>query len=129
MTPLKTTNRRFGLGAGAVFAVLTLAIWWLGDVLVEWLAALAVLFALVGLAFPLVLLPLNRLWMAFAARLMAFNNRIVLGLLYYLVLWPFAAVMRLAGRDPLHRKFEPDSDTYFTPVDRSADAKTLKDMF
>jgi hypothetical protein len=42
---------------------------------------------------------------------------IVLGLVFYGIVTPYAIVMRLAGRDALRRRFEPDRDTYWIPRD------------
>ncbi len=38
---------------------------------------------------------------------------IVLALFYFLLITPIAFVFRLAGRDGLNRRFEPDADTYW----------------
>lgn len=40
-------------------------------------------------------------WLGFGAVLGAFNNRIVLGLIFFLVLTPVALLARLFGHDPL----------------------------
>ena len=40
---------------------------------------------------------------------------LLLGSIYFLVVTPIGILMRLFGRDPLSRKFEPGSETYWTP--------------
>ena len=40
-------------------------------------------------------------------------SHVLLAAIYYLVLTPIALVMRLFGRDPLHRRFDPTADTYW----------------
>ena len=45
---------------------------------------------------------------------------VVLGVLFYLVLTPFGLVFRLLGRDPLERRFDKASRSYWvrrSPVD------------
>jgi Saxitoxin biosynthesis operon protein SxtJ len=40
---------------------------------------------------------------------------VVLAVVYYLALAPIGLTMRLFGRDPLARKFEPEAQTYWKP--------------
>jgi hypothetical protein len=38
---------------------------------------------------------------------------LLLTLAFYLVFAPFGIVMRMLGKDPLHRRFEPEAATYW----------------
>jgi Saxitoxin biosynthesis operon protein SxtJ len=42
-------------------------------------------------------------------------SRVALGLLYLAIFAPVALVFRLAGRDALHRKFDPAAKSYWEP--------------
>ena len=42
-------------------------------------------------------------------------SHVVLAAVYYLVVTPIGLAMRLAGRDPLNRRFERGCKTYWTP--------------
>lgn len=75
-----------------------------------WIAGLLVLAA--ALLVPVGLRPLKWLWGRFAVVMGWINTRIVLLLLFYLVITPMALVMRLAGRDPLQRRFDPGATSY-----------------
>jgi hypothetical protein len=44
---------------------------------------------------------------------------VVLALVYFLALTPIGLTMRLFGRDPLSRKFEPGADTYWKSRERT----------
>ena len=41
-------------------------------------------------------------------------SHVVLALVYYLVLTPIGLAMRLLGRDPLNRRFDPKAASYWT---------------
>lgn len=41
-------------------------------------------------------------------------SHIILAGLYYLVLTPIGLIMQARGYDPMHRRFEPESSTYWT---------------
>jgi hypothetical protein len=40
------------------------------------------------------------------------NTTIILTIVFYSLFAPMGLAMRLLGKDPMHRKFEPNSDTY-----------------
>ena len=42
---------------------------------------------------------------------------LLLTLAFYLVFTPFGLVMRILGKDPLHRRFQPDAATYWETRD------------
>lgn len=50
-------------------------------------------------------------------------SHILLGTIYYLVLTPIGLIMRLFGRDPLRRRFEPDAETYWIEYAAGQDPK------
>ena len=78
-----------------------------------WAAAAGCL--LVGLTIPGILRWPFWLWMKLALALGWFNTRLILGLFFYLCLTPIGGAMRLAGRDPLRRRWDPAAPTYRQP--------------
>lgn len=75
------------------------------------------LFLLAGLTVPRALHPLNVAWMRLAAVLNRVVSPVVMGVMYFGVLTPIAAVMRLRGRDALNRRFDAKLDTYWVKRD------------
>lgn len=73
--------------------------------------SLVLMFALGGLALvrPVVLMPVERLWMRLGEAMGKVMQPLVLGGIYFLLITPVAVVGRLFGRDPLrmHRKTQP----------------------
>ena len=57
--------------------------------------------------------PFNRLWFNFGMALHNIVNPLVMGLLFYLTITPMALIMRLIGKDPLRRNFEPEAKSYW----------------
>jgi len=110
-------NRSSDRGFGIFFAVLALGIgawpllsgrspgyaWWVGGVLL-----LAVAFMR-----PRWLGPFNRAWFQLGMLLHRIVNPIVLGLVFVLSVIPVGLLMRLFGKDPLQREFEPDRESYW----------------
>lgn len=74
-------------------------------------------FAILGLAAPRMLAPIESLWTAFSLLLGEVLSRVVLALTYFLVVTPIGLVMRLTRNDPLARSFDPDAESYWIPVE------------
>ena len=81
-----------------------------GFVWIPW--AIGGVFILWGLVAPSTVRPFYRLWMRFGMVMSAIVNRIVLGVVFYLILLPFGLVFRVRGIDPLRRKWDPKLSSY-----------------
>ncbi len=109
------SERSFGLLVGGILAVI--AVWpWIRHAAAPiryWLLAPALILMLLGLVRPVWLRLPNRLWMRFALLISRVTNPIVTALLFFLVFTPFAVVLRMLGKDPLRRAFDPQASTYW----------------
>ncbi len=112
-----SSDRAFGLVFAGVF--LLVAGWPLlhGEAPRWWSAGAAGMFALVALAKPALLAGMNRLWMKLGILLGKVVSPVALGILFYGVLTPIGAAMRLAGKDPLRLKLEPGAGSYWIARD------------
>jgi hypothetical protein len=45
-----------------------------------------------------------------------------MALIFYLVVTPLGVIMRLTGRDPMERRFDPKAKTYWKPRPTQTDA-------
>ncbi len=102
---------------GIVFTIvfLSLGIWMLWKERSEawvFLVSAALLFV-VALARPSMLNPFNLAWMKFGLLLSRVVNPIILGIVFFLVISPMAILRRLLGKDSLHLKFNPNTDSYW----------------
>jgi hypothetical protein len=94
-----------------------------------WFAGAATFLAAALLA-PRILGPLNRLWMKFALLLYAVMNPLTMAMLFFLVVTPIGVVMRLAGKDFLRTRLEPDASSYWLPRDPPGPAPdSMKQQF
>ena len=60
---------------------------------------------------PASLRPVYKVWMRFAGVLGWINTRIILGLVFFLMFFPFGLIMRLFN-DPMRRKLDKSIKTY-----------------
>lgn len=111
--PERGSDRTFGI----VFTILFLVIggWplWRDGNPRLWALAVAALFLLAALAVPKALAPLNRLWMALGLLLGRIVGPIMLFVVYVIAVVPTGLLMRIRGKDPLHRRFDRQAASYW----------------
>ena len=73
---------------------------------------IAAVFFVWGLIAPSTARPFYRLWMRFGFVMNAIVTRIILGVVFYVVILPYGLAFRLRGRDPLHRKWDHELQSY-----------------
>jgi hypothetical protein len=116
-TPPLPSNRSFGTLFVVVFALVGAYSWWRGGAVWPWALGLSALTLAITLAKPDALAPANRAWMKLAELLNRIVSPLVLGLIFYGMFTPIAWGMRLAGRDAMKRRFEPEARTYWVNRD------------
>jgi hypothetical protein len=125
-----SSERNFGLVFAGLFTLLgTLSFYHGGTHWYYWFP-LAALFAVFAYAAPGVLAPLNRLWAKFGHLLHTIISPLLLGILFYLCIVPIGLLMRLSGKDPMRRKFDPAAKSYWivrTPAGPAPE--TFKNQF
>lgn len=114
------SDRSFGLTVGGILAAIALVRWyWVAHLSWPMLTFLVVGLVLVAAALinAAVLAPLNRLWTKLGLVLFKVVNPVVMLLLFAVVIVPAGLVMRLAGHDPMRRRFDPEATTYWIERD------------
>lgn len=129
-SPKLPTNRKFGLFFSGIFAAYAIYAYLKNNNNPALLAVLvAVVFALVALACPAVLAPLNRGWYRLGLLLGRIVNPIVLGIIFFFIVTPVSFFSRLSGRDELRLK-KRDAESYW--IDRlppGSDPDSFKNQF
>ena len=129
MEVTKRTLRQFGLMVGGIF--LLIGLWpfvWRQEAVRIWAVVPGSLLAVAGLMMPGVLKYVYQGWMWVGHVMGWVNTRIILGALFYGVVTPMGLVMRLTGRDPMRREYEPDAQTYRV-IRLLRPASHMKNMF
>ena len=105
--------RTFGLvTAGMVVLCFGLLIPWIWSIAWPiWPLVVAAILVIMALIAPVSLRPVYKVWMRFAGVLGWINTRIILGLVFFLMFFPFGLIMRLFN-DPMRRKLDKSIKTY-----------------
>jgi Saxitoxin biosynthesis operon protein SxtJ len=105
--------RTFGLMVGGVFSVIGLwPIVFRGDSPRIWAISVGGALVGLGLALPSSLRHIHLVWMKVGHVLGYINTRILLGVIFYGLITPMGMIMRVLGKDPMHRVLVPGVDTY-----------------
>ena len=105
--------RHFGLLLGTLVVIVFAGVPFLRHhVMLGWPWLVAAALWIPGLIAPAVLRYLHHGWTRLGEALGWLNTRIILSLLYVIAVVPIGMVMRLAGRDPMERKFDPAAESY-----------------
>ena len=111
--PTPKELRQFGFIVGGVFLVIGLwPVVFRSDSPRLWALILGGLLIVLGAIIPKSLKQVHSGWMKIGHVLGSINTRIILGIIYYLLITPMGLVMRLMGKDSMHRAFSQDADTY-----------------
>jgi len=99
------SNRKFGWLFAVAFGLLAAHAEWVSHS--AWAAPLlgaAIVFAALTAFFPESLTPFNRFWFQLGEIMGKIVSPVVLGIIFFFLVTPVAAIARLAGRDPLNMK-------------------------
>jgi len=106
--------RQFGLMlAGFIagtFGLLLPWIWGFSLPIWPWIAGGVFLFW--SLAAPASIRPIYIGWMRLAMVIGGIINRLLLGIVFYVVIFPMGSIMRMIGKDPMNRAIDRSNKTY-----------------
>jgi hypothetical protein len=113
--------RKFGLTTAAIFVVLFDVVGPLIkrtplDALPTWPLIAAAIFGVPALVYPPSLKPIYWVWMRIGAVLGFINTRIILGVFYFVLLFPLALVLRVSGKANMRAGYDKTKNTYRIPT-------------
>jgi hypothetical protein len=105
--------RMFGLMVGGIFSIVGLwPVFMRGDSPRIWAISVGGSLVVLGLALPLSLKHIHRIWMKIGHVLGYVNTRILLGVIFYGLITPMGVIRRLSGKDSMNRVLIPEANTY-----------------
>ncbi len=123
------SNRRFGFFLVAILWIAAAYSFYVNST--DWLYIIGTIgsvFLIVAIIKPVVLLPLNRLWMMFGLFIGMIVSPIVLGVIFFGIFTPIAIFMRLFRRDELCLKFK-EKKTHWIRRDAKVEHESFKNQF
>lgn len=109
----KAKLREFGITLGCAFGVLGGLLLWRDKSYYIYFFAASAVFFLLGLAVPIALRPVQKVWMKFSMALGWVMTRVILTILFFAVFTPIGFVSRLFGKRFLCLATGESCDTYW----------------
>lgn len=125
--------RKFGFIMGGMFALIFggLFPWIFDKTTATWpiwpFIVMAVFWAL-AIVIPESLRKVNDIWLKIGNVLGWINSRIILGIMFYLLIFPIGLLLKVFGKDAMNRKFDANSDSY-RRISTQRDPKHLEKPF
>ena len=109
--------RNFGLVTGAILALLfgLFFPWLLASNIPWWPWAIASTLVILAMAAPNALAPVYKWWMRFGLLLGKVTTPVIMAAVFFLVILPFALVLKLRRRDAMARTWDAHAGTYRVP--------------
>lgn len=121
----KKQIRKFGLGLAVILTVFaTLNLYKENHTTALILIVVGVFTAAFALLCPTILKPVYIVFMKVSHVLGWINTRILLGIIFYFAITPVGIIMKIFGKDLLHRKIEPDRQSYWISTEKVTDKKS-----
>lgn len=110
----KTDLRKFGFIMGGMFALMFgLLLPWLFDTSIKaWPFIVLAVFWALALFVPQILRPVNAIWLKIGNVLGWVNSRIILGIMFFLLIFPIGILLKLFGKDSMNRKLSDQDESY-----------------
>ncbi len=121
--------RLFGLVLGVGLFILFGVLWAVFGIVATWIVAFSAAVLFWALTSPRTLIPILRIFEWIGRKAGVVNNYVILALAYFLVVTPFALVLRIFRREPTMNASVEEVKSYFAPVRRKMNAQTMRDYF
>lgn len=117
MNKNKSTLRKFGLVMTVPLVIIAGLLFWKDKTTWQYFAGAAAFFFLSGLIVPIILAPIEYVWMLLAKALSVVMTFVLLTIVFYVVVTPLGLLMKLLGKDLLNKKFPVKDKSFWVPVE------------
>ena len=118
--------KKFGLTIGSVLVFISGYLYWKHYNSFIYFLVFGILIMFFGVVIPIVLKPLNKIWMIIAVLLGYVMTRLILGILFYLVLTPIGIIGRISGSKKfsgLDLKIDKNQKSYWIEREKKINSK------
>ena len=119
--------KSFGIVFFFVFLIIALYPLLINEEIQIWSLIVSFIFLLLGMVNSPILKPLNLIWFKFGLFLGQFIAPIVMGIVYFVVVFPTFLILKLFKRNYLNIKYERNKSSYWINVENKQ--TTMRDQF
>ncbi len=117
------------IGFTVIFTIIGSILWYRERAAYPYFLGAAGFFGFFAAVAPMVLFPLYKVWIKFAAALGRFNTKLLLGLVFFLMFTPIGILFRIIGKDLLDEKIDRNAETYWKPKEQIDDLSRYEKQY
>ncbi len=125
----KSELKKFGITIGGVLLIVSILLYIYEKPLASYFFGAGFGFQIIAQVFPIILLPLQKIWMTFAVLMGFVMTRVILSILFYLVITPISFVSKIFQKDFLNLKIEKDKKSYWNLRNENYDKSSTEKQF
>jgi len=125
----KSIDFHFGVLCSVCFFALSLIPLIKGNGIRLWALYAGIIFLVISVLYPVVLIPLRKLWIKFGVLIQKIMQPFILGIIFYTLFTPIGVVMRCFGKDPLLLKKRSGVISYWKLRDLHQANVDMKNQF
>ena len=124
----RSTNKNFGIVFFIVFLIIAFYPVFNNKSIYTWSLIISFVFLFLGLKYSVLLTPFNALWFQFGLFLGKFVSPIIMGIVYFFVIFPTFILLKIFKRNYLNIKKEKNISSYWLKISNEKKS-TMKDQF
>ncbi len=122
------SNKSFGLVFFVVFLIVSLYPLLNQESIRVWSLIISFIFLFLGILNSILLSPLNYIWFKFGLFLGKFISPLVMGIVYFIVVFPTFLLIKLFKKNYLNLKYDNSKESYWI-TNESDEDKNMKNQF
>ena len=122
------SNKNFGLVFFVVFLIVSLYPLLNQEIIRVWSLIISFIFLFLGIINSILLSPLNYIWFKFGLFLGKFISPLVMGIVYFIVVFPTFLLIKLFKKNYLNLKYDNSKESYWI-TNESDEDKNMKNQF
>ena len=123
-----SSNRSFGVVFFIVFLIISLYPLLNQESIRVWALIISFIFLFLGILNSILLSPLNFIWYNFGLILGKFVSPIIMGIVYFIVVFPTFLLIKLFKKNYLNLKYDNSKETYWI-TNQTNKQNSMKDQF
>jgi len=117
------SNKSFGIVFFIVFLLISIYPLLNNESIRLWSLIISIVFLILGILNSFLLSPLNKLWFKFGIFLGKIISPIIMGIIFFLVVFPIGFIMRLLGKDLLNLKYNNHKSYWIEKIEPKSKMK------
>ena len=125
----KKELKKFGITIGGAILIISVFLFIYEKPSAPYFIGVGLAFQIVAQIFPILFLPIQKIWMAFAVVMGFVMTRVILTLLFYIVITPISFISKIFGKDFLSLKIEKEKKSYWNLRDEEYKQSSTEKQF